>query len=841
MYKTGIISLNIVLLISFAIAEKTEYVKKVFHDNGSWTGLYNLNPDINDEPWLVHSSFKKNEKDIQLIENAPKLVMSRSKRNRELPKIVDNTKHVEFPPIFNQVGGSCAQASGISYCLSYESNLVRSIIADSNNQLAYGFTYSYLNGGLNNKGTVSIAGWEIGQSLGIPTRNLFDNALNANYDGTAWMNGYEKWHQANVLRVKDYYSIDIANEEGLLTLKNWLYDHGRGDSKGGVAVFSSSMFFEIKTITSGEYKDSLICVSKGSNTDAHAMTFAGYNDEIGYDINEDGEITNHIDINDDGIVDFQDWEKGALLLVNSWGPKWKSGGKVWVSYSTLAKSITGKQVFVVNALNHKPRFEYKVKITSKHRNSFTLSAGMSNDISSILPIWSKTFGGAFDYSGGDHPMEGKGANETLEFGLDVSDWADSISSDSIKFFFTIESNMDHGTIDYLSVIDYNSSIKKEIAFNLPDKSIKNGLWVYTQVIKPNEFLSLSFPSGGEEFQKGGTYPIKWHSDKSGTINIFLLKGNKKIKTIASNIDDNGEYQWSLNNLDIGEYKIQIEDKNGNISNCQSTFSVVPAQSIVSFPFIMDFDDLDTGNNMPNGWSKGQDDDCNWTIWQGATPAKGKTGAEEDHTTGNGKYAFIESSSPNFPFKVATIITPNINLKNAYKSELSFFYHMYSSQDYMGDLCIDILSDGLWYEDVIKIAGDQGNEWKEQKFSIDQYNGKIIQIRFRGITGESYTSDICIDDIKIDAKTPIIKNTVNSLPSLFKYKYTKNELLFFLPNVHQYYSIAILNSQGRNIMNLENLSGGKWNGINKSLSNGIYLLNIKYSNKKEFKTKVLITN
>ena len=39
-----------------------------------------------------------------------------------LPVSVDNSTSTAFPPIIDQTGGSCAQASGIGYMFTYEVN-----------------------------------------------------------------------------------------------------------------------------------------------------------------------------------------------------------------------------------------------------------------------------------------------------------------------------------------------------------------------------------------------------------------------------------------------------------------------------------------------------------------------------------------------------------------------------------------------------------------------------------------------------------------------------------------------------------------------------------------------
>ena len=58
-----------------------------------------------------------------------------------LPEAVDNSKSKFFPPVINQDGGSCAQASSIGYVFTYEVNrlLNRDASASADNRFAYKF------------------------------------------------------------------------------------------------------------------------------------------------------------------------------------------------------------------------------------------------------------------------------------------------------------------------------------------------------------------------------------------------------------------------------------------------------------------------------------------------------------------------------------------------------------------------------------------------------------------------------------------------------------------------------------------------------------------------------
>ncbi|MBP9150780.1 MAG: T9SS type A sorting domain-containing protein [Flavobacteriales bacterium] len=149
------------------------------------------------------------------------------------------------------------------------------------------------------------------------------------------------------------------------------------------------------------------------------------------------------------------------------------------------------------------------------------------------------------------------------------------------------------------------------------------------------------------------------------------------------------------------------------------------------------------NNLTNG----TDDDVDWRIDVGGTPT-GSTGPSVDDNPGTaaGKYAYLESSSCNG--KQAILESDCIELDSAYN--FSFAYHMYGAT--MGELHVDLLLNGTWINDLTTaISGDQGNTWVTRTIDLSAYEGSTVKIRFRGITGSSYTSDMAIDDIKFRAK------------------------------------------------------------------------------------------
>jgi PKD repeat protein len=181
--------------------------------------------------------------------------------------------------------------------------------------------------------------------------------------------------------------------------------------------------------------------------------------------------------------------------------------------------------------------------------------------------------------------------------------------------------------------------------------------------------------------------------------------------------------------------------------------VPPTQNCVtSFPYIENFDNLISGTTALNtGWEQLLNDDFNWEVRSGSTPSS-NTGPSNDHTIGNsgGKYIYTEATDPNFPSKLATILSPcfDISTISAANPHVRFYYHMLGAS--MGSLRVDLFANGNWINDFFVLSGNQGNQWIAANLSLAGYSG-VVQFRFRGITGtgtQGWQSDMAIDDFMV---------------------------------------------------------------------------------------------
>lgn len=159
------------------------------------------------------------------------------------------------------------------------------------------------------------------------------------------------------------------------------------------------------------------------------------------------------------------------------------------------------------------------------------------------------------------------------------------------------------------------------------------------------------------------------------------------------------------------------------------------------------------NNLQNG----TEDDIDWRVDAGGTPSSG-TGPTTDFNPGTnlGQYIYLEASSC---FERGGILESNcIDLNGNY--EFVFAYHMFG--DVIGELHLDINQGGIWINDLIPpIVGDNGDVWQQQIVDLTPYAGNTIKLRFRGITGVGFRSDIALDDIQFRLQT-LLNNTFTTV-------------------------------------------------------------------------------
>jgi PKD repeat protein len=424
-------------------------------------------------PWRTYDSI--------IASKIPVMKLPAEYRSRSLPVSVDNSQYIYFPGILDQYGYfNCQQYAGVAYTYAYEINRLLNKDGDlPENRYPPHYTWNFMNDGDRYKGVSFFYSFQVLKEQGHMT--LDDYGGDTLLGTLGWKSGYDKYYRGMGNRIKAIYSIPTNTEEGVLTLKHYLNDHLNGSTTGGVACFSASSNFQgnfakLPAGTPEAGKDVIIAFYPLAT---HGMTIVGYNDSIRYDLNGDGQFTNDLDINDDGIIDVRDWEIGAYRMANSYGSWWSDHGFCYILYRAMAlkfdypysgwdpdRGIWNHSVYIVEPeTGYQPLMTMKLKLTHNSREKIRIKAGISADTSRLFPEHVIEFP-FLGFHGGDHVMQGFDAipeDKTIEVGFDITPLLSYIGSGEAARFFLLVNEKDtaqsgEGFVNQCSFIDYTNGI-----------------------------------------------------------------------------------------------------------------------------------------------------------------------------------------------------------------------------------------------------------------------------------------------------------------------------------------------------------------------------------------------
>ncbi|MCX6304412.1 MAG: hypothetical protein NT040_05555 [Bacteroidetes bacterium] len=492
--------------------------------------------DLPYQKGLEPVSLKPDE--LFVLSNIPELQVPELYKGMDAPLLpfsLDNSTQPYFRPITYQSGYECGQSAGIAFNFTYEIDRLRGIAANqTSTQYPTHFSWDFLNNANNYQGASFFDSWEIVKACGNMNITEYGGAQNTG-GYTRWISGYDMYYSGMHNRINSVKAIRVDTPEGLQTLKYWLYDHLTGASVGGVANIYGQYFgtptttLPANTPLAGKY-----VMTYWGGSPSHAWTICGYNDSIRYDFNGDGQYTNNIDINNDGVVDMHDWEKGGLKFANGYaGPGWCDAGFCYTMYKNLADNIGyggiwNHTVYVLDVKSTcSPALTMKVTLKHTSRNKLKITAGVNTDIAATTPSYVQEFP-IFNNQGGDLYMQGgtTEADKTIEFGLDLAPLVNQITPNQpAKFFLQVQetdpSGAATGEIVSWSLIDYTGTPAITTTYAGSNVPIQNntltrlGLNYTLGVIKPsitNATLppaQLYQPYSATLTASGGTQPYLW--------------------------------------------------------------------------------------------------------------------------------------------------------------------------------------------------------------------------------------------------------------------------------------------------------------------------------------------
>ena len=164
----------------------------------------------------------------------------------------------------------------------------------------------------------------------------------------------------------------------------------------------------------------------------------------------------------------------------------------------------------------------------------------------------------------------------------------------------------------------------------------------------------------------------------------------------------------------------------------------------------------------NGWRNITGDHADWRTYSGTTPSSytGTSGIDHSEGTSSGKYLYMESSSPMYPNKAFDLISPAFDLRSTTTPILTFWFNM-ETNNINSELALTYSLDNgtTWSANVnfmdnnvsstANVIGDMGSNWRQGLVDLTFLNNeRSVMFKITGTTGSTYSSDLCLDDIKL---------------------------------------------------------------------------------------------
>ena len=169
-----------------------------------------------------------------------------------------------------------------------------------------------------------------------------------------------------------------------------------------------------------------------------------------------------------------------------------------------------------------------------------------------------------------------------------------------------------------------------------------------------------------------------------------------------------------------------------------TCTTITAPYSQNFDAFMNLSDIDANCWSING-------DLTWKALNYSSPSTG-TGPD----TFNGRYLFVEASSPAQEGHFSNLVSPSIDLSPLTNPSLRYDYHMYGAD--MGSLEVIITQGGI-ETTVSTLTGQQqasgSDPFLTHIIDLSAYANQTVQITFKAIRGSSYLSDIAMDSVFVD--------------------------------------------------------------------------------------------
>ncbi|CAL8279708.1 unnamed protein product [Lota lota] len=232
-------------------------------------------------------------------------------------------------------------------------------------------------------------------------------------------------------------------------------------------------------------------------------------------------------------------------------------------------------------------------------------------------------------------------------------------------------------------------------------------------------------------------------ESAGSLAVLMQQAGAGEATLWSR-SHNSVSLWASESLPLGQhlnpYKLWFSSKGNNIVALDD-ISFVNCETSFRPPALPTY-----GCSFEEGlcsWTQGMEGELDWLRNSGPTDTP-NTGPSGDHTTGTGKYLYIDSSPPSQKGNVARLKSQLLPPAGEDGYCLTFWYHMYGAT--VGSLRMVLQTVDPSQETLAwQLSGSQGSDWQVAQVHVtkQRVHRLILEAEVGGAAG-----DIAVDDITL---------------------------------------------------------------------------------------------
>ncbi len=275
-------------------------------------------------------------------------------------------------------------------------------------------------------------------------------------------------------------------------------------------------------------------------------------------------------------------------------------------------------------------------------------------------------------------------------------------------------------------------------------NVNKAIQAVSQPKKPDDFITVNSPNGGNTLEPGNSYTITWDDNISESVKLELYKGGSFNRTIGSSTESDGSYSWTVPTsiTDGSDYKVKITSVNdtsvSDFSNSNFSIKANEPDGFITVNSPNGGNTLEPGNSYTITWNDNISENVKLELYKGGS--FNRTINSSTESDGSYTWTMPASITDGSDYKVKITSLSDTSVSDFSNSNFSI-----KANEPDGSISRVLLADTF----------DDGNISHEPSISDDGRYIPFISLADNLVPGDTNGSyDVFVRDIKTGSNTRV---------------------------------------------------------------------------------------